>query len=325
MTTAAPAPRRRPFTVALVSLLIGLGATTATMVRASERGLLNGLFEAIFAAGSPPPVPVARPVPKAPRRYASLPEPRRIGGNRLVQRTPPLAARATLRLPPSGAAPAAFANGTRTVCVRRCDGFVFPLGRLRARADLPVHAAACAAACPNASTDLFTLAPGQSDFEQAVALDGRPYRRSASANLYRRTRVEDCSCQPPGRAGPLMPLADDRTLRPGDAIASDEGADLVASLSRSGPRLVDYRIAAVSRQHRDAIENRVGALRREAADAAFREVLKVTRTGARRLRLADARSMSLRTGAASDGFAPIASRGEAFVPVRVVAPSPFGH
>lgn len=324
---AAAAPRRRMVTITLAGLLISLGATTtATMGRASERGLLNDLFESIFALKSPPPVPVARPIPQAPRRYASLPEAHRSGGNRLVQRTPRLDGRALpRRLSANGASPAAFATGTRTVCVRRCDGYLFPVGRLRARVDLPVHAAACAAACPGASTDLFTLAPGKSELDQAVALDGGAYRRSASANLYRRTRVENCSCQPPGTTASLMPLADDRTLRPGDVIGSEAGADLVASLSMTGPRLVDYRIATVSRQHRDAIENRVGALRRDADYAAFREGLQTTRAGTRRLRLVEARSMRLRVDAASAGFAPIVSRGETFAPVRVVSPSPFGH
>lgn len=321
------APRRRLVTTALLGLLIGLGLTSATtMVRASERGLLNGLFETIFGAASPAPAVVAKPIPRAPRRYASLPEPRRSAGNRLVQRTPRLEAR-TVRpgRRERAVAPAAFAAGTRTVCVRRCDGYAFPLGRLKARADLPVHAAACAAACPNARTDLFTLAPGRSEFEQSVGLDGRPYLRTASANLYRRTRVENCSCQPTGVAGPLMPLADDRTLRPGDVVASDAGADLVAGLSRAGPTLVDYRVAALSRHGRGIIEERVGALRRDAAGAAFQEVLRAARSGSRRVRVAEAQTMKLRVDMAAADFAPVASRGEGFAPVRIVSPSPFGQ
>ena len=318
---SAKAPRRSFVATALLGLLIGLGATSAaTMVHASERGLLNGLFETIFGGGAATPVPVAKPASTPPRRYAALP------GNRFGQRTPRFEARpvrtgARERSP----SPAAFAAGTRTVCVRRCDGYVFPLGRLRSRADLPVHAAACAAACPNAPTDLFTLAPGRSELDQAVGLDGRPYRRTASANLYRRTRVESCSCQPPGVAGQLMPLAADRTLRPGDVIGSEVGADFVAGLSPNGPALVDYRIAALGRQRRDAIEDRVGALRRDAARLAFREVLRAGRTEPRRLRVAEAQIMQARIDAAPAGFAPVAARGEGFASVRVVSPSPFGR
>lgn len=323
----APMPRRRLLATAVLGLLIGIGATSAaTMVRASERGLFNGLFETIFGGASAAPEPVAKPMPRAPRRYASLPDTRPAAGQRFVQRTPRLDARPVRPGRRERAvAPASFATGTRTVCVRRCDGYVFPLGRLQARADLAVHAAACAAACPSAQTDLFTLAPGRFEMEQSADLDGRPYLRTASANLYRRTRVENCACQPSGVAGPLMPLADDRTLRPGDVVASEEGADLVTGLSRSGPRLVDYRVAALGQRGRGAIEERVGALRRDAAQAAFQDVLRVARSGSRRLRVAEAQTMDLRSDMASAGFVPVISRGEGFAQVRVVAPSPFGH
>ncbi|BAU91802.1 hypothetical protein MPPM_3197 [Methylorubrum populi] len=326
------APRRRLVTTAVLGLLIGLCATSAaTGVRASEGGLLHGLFQTIFGGGSAAPAPVASPAPKAPRRYASLPDTRRPAGHRLVQRTPRLDARPVRSgrreraVTPVSFASAAVVAGTRTVCVRRCDGYVFPLGRLHARADLPVHAAACAAACPSAPTDLFTLAPGRSELEHAVGLDGRPYLRIASANLYRRTRVENCSCQPPGIAGPSMPLVDDRTLRAGDVIASEEGADLVAGLSRAGPRLVDYRAAALSPRGRGLIEERVGAMRRDAASAAFQEVLRAQRSGARRLRVAEAQNMKLRIDMAATDFAPVVASGGGFTQIRVVTPSPFGR
>ncbi len=320
-------PRRSLVATALVGLLIGFGMMSATTrVRASERGLLNGLFETIFGAASPAPATIAKPAPRAPRRYASLPDMRRVAGHRFVQRTPRLDVRSTpIRARARVGSPTSFAVGTRTVCMRRCDGYIFPLGRLHARADLPVHAAACAAACPNAPTELFTLAPGRGELEQSVALDGRPYLRASTANLYRRTRVENCSCQPPGAVGLLMPLAEDRTLRPGDVVASEEGANLVAGLSRTGPALVDYRVATLSRHHRNAIEDRVGALRRAAAKAAFREALDAKGSGSRRLRVAEAKILARSADGASAGFVPVVSRGEGFAAVRVVTPSPFGH
>lgn len=328
----ATAPRRRLVTTIVVGFLIGVGATgAATIVQASERGLLHGLFQTIFGGESLAPAPVARPVPKVPHRYTSLPDTRRLAGHRLVQRTPRLdgrpvrAARREKGVASTSFASGSFVTGTRTVCVRRCDGYVFPLGRLNARNDLPVHAAACAAACPSAPTDLFTLAPGRSELQHSVGLDGRPYLRTASANLYRRTRVENCSCQPPGVAGPLVALVDDRTLRPGDVIASEEGANLVAGLSRSGPRLVDYRSATLSPRSRGLIEERVGALRRDAASAAFQEVLRAEKFGARRLRVAEVQNLKLRIDMAAMNFMPVVARSGEFAQIRVVSPSPFGR
>ena len=57
-------------------------------------------------------------------------------------------------------------TGDRTVCVRLCDGYLFPLGKLRARSDMPVHKAACAAACPNAATSVYTMAAGETELER---------------------------------------------------------------------------------------------------------------------------------------------------------------
>ena len=335
------APRRRTPTLRrlagiLLLVLFGFGCTAcATMVRASERDVLTKLFGSLFGAPPPAPAPVVRAEqPAYPRRYASLPDPRRSAETRLVQRTPRIEARREAVGRKSAAShavsPASFAAGTRTVCVRLCDGYVFPIGRLRARGDLPVHAAACAAACPNAPSELFTLAPGRSEMQEAVGLGGQPYRRLARANLVRRERVEGCSCQPAGQAGPLMDLGRDRTLRAGDVIASEDGADVVTNLSRSDPVLADYRTAPSGRPLREAIEGRVGALRRDAAASAFRRSLQVAEARTRRVRVAEAQVARLRMDVGTDvapaGFAEVMPRaGAGFAPIRVVAPSPFGH
>ncbi len=335
------APRRRTPTLRRVAgilllVLFGFGCTaSATMVRASEGDVLTRLFGSLFGAPQPAPAPVVRPEqPAYPRRYASLPDPRRSAESRLVQRTPRIEARREAAGRKSAASyavsTASFTAGTRTVCVRLCDGYVFPIGRLRARADLPVHAAACAAACPNAPSELYTLAPGRSEMQEAVGLGGQPYRRLVRANLFRRERVEGCSCQPAGQAGPLMDLGRDRTLRAGDVIASQDGADLVTNLSRGGPVLADYRTAPSGRHLREAIEARVGALRRDAAGSAYRRSLQVAETRTRRVRVAEAQVARLRLDIGTDpapaGFAEVMPRaGTGFAPLRMVAPSPFGH
>ncbi|RQN21161.1 DUF2865 domain-containing protein, partial [Paraburkholderia tropica] len=125
-------------------------------------------------------------------------------------------------------------KGTQTVCVRLCDGYVFPVGRLKTSSDLPVHQAACAAACPGTRTDLFTLASGESQYEKAVSLAGQPYLAAPFANLYRRTRVAQCACRPPGATGPLLGASDDRTVRVGDIFATEDSAEVVTALTRKG-------------------------------------------------------------------------------------------
>lgn len=330
--TSGRRKRSRGLAGIVLLALLGFGFTASvTMVHASGRDVLREFFASLVGAGTSRPAPLAEPEPRAARHDTFLPASRRSGPVRLVQRTPrfgthqPRTARGHSSARTAAATPAPMA-GTRTLCVRLCDGYIFPIGRLHARADLPVHAAACSAACPNAPSELFTLASGRSEMQDAVSLAGQPYRRMARANLDRRERVAACSCQPAGQAGPLMDLGRDRTLRTGDVIASEGGADLVTGLTPGGPVLADYRTAPASRPVRAAIEARIGALERDAVASAFRRSLQASEARSRRVRVAEAEITGPRSGLASVGFADVVSRaGAGFLPVRVVAPSPFGR
>ncbi|MEA1832759.1 DUF2865 domain-containing protein [Methylobacterium durans] len=313
---------RQMIGTALAGLILGIGAViiSASLVRASERTGLLGFFEDLFR---PAPIRPAPDVPQ-PRRYANLPDGRGVPGRRLV---PPAHSRlADLRIRAAHPRRASFRRdraaaltpaGTRTVCVRACDGYLFPLGHLAARRDLPVHEAACAAACPGAATSLYTLAPRESDLDRAVSLKGQPYLGAAFANVYRRRRVADCACQPPGGAAPL-PIAQDPTLRRGDVVALRTTAALV-SQSRSGAlELVDFRKArTLSAARTRTIEDKVGILRREAEIRAFR----------RAMRAAD-RAGIVRVAAAGEGFLGVPRAAEArggLSPVRVVEASPYAR
>ena len=303
---------------ALAGLILGIGGVTigTSLVQASERDGLFGFLEQIFRG--PPPQP-AQVVPRQPLRYANLPDARRIHATRPIAQTPrrftdlpgarPLRRRAALRRGPDHAG---IALGTRTVCVRSCDGFLFPLGNLAARRDLPVHEAACAAACPNAATSLYTLPAGEIDLDRAVDLKGQPYRAFALANVYRQKRVADCTCQSTDGHPPLS-LVQDLTLRKGDVVATEESASVVTRIRPGAVATVDFRrIRDLPRTQSRAIEEKVGALRREADARAFRRALRAAdRPGVIRV-------------AAGPGFQGADRAGAAgFAPVRVVAPSPF--
>lgn len=333
----APANTRGQMAMTMLAgLLLGLGGVTAGsgLVQASERGGLFNVLEAFFRGSAPEPVvmPARRPA-----HYASLPDAHRVTAVRAVRQTPrptpaiaatrparrPKAKRiATLRPLPVPTVPLTdVALGARTVCVRTCDGYLFPLGRLGARADLPVHEAACAAACPNTPTRLYTLGAGLIDLDRAVGLDGQPYRSLAVANLYRTKRVEQCSCQPDGTAAPPLPIAQDLTARAGDVVATAVSAGVVTPTRAGGFTVVDFREArALSRRARSEIDAKVDVIRREAEIRAFRKAMR-NADRASRIRVA---------GGA--GFAPAAPPIEvepAFAPqrapsgARVVMASPF--
>ncbi|MFD0937647.1 DUF2865 domain-containing protein, partial [Methylobacterium trifolii] len=125
----------------------------------------------------------------------------------------------------SGKAAAGWQNARQTLCVRMCDGYAFPVGRLDSLKDLPVHQTACATSCPGAETALFTLAPGEEDVTQARSLAGKPYGSLRTALAYRQKQVPACACHGPGQVAlPRLPFGQDRTLRTGDIIAGTRAA-----------------------------------------------------------------------------------------------------
>lgn len=90
------------------------------------------------------------------------------------------------------------AGGTyRTLCVRTCDGYYFPISFSTTRDRLPEDQQTCQAMCPASDAKLFFhLNPGGGP-EDMVALDGQPYSSLPTAFQYR-TRIESsCAC---GRA-----------------------------------------------------------------------------------------------------------------------------
>ncbi|GJD58012.1 DUF2865 domain-containing protein [Methylobacterium dankookense] len=314
--------RRQMLGTALAGLVLGLGSVTigSSLVHASERGNLFGFLEDLFRG---PTQPAHAPKPEHPSRYVNLPDPRRVATHRAVLQTPrpglaesgsvrrhrrpavrPVATRYAARMADGW-------TGQRTVCVRMCDGYLFPIGNLKGRADLPVHAAACAAACPGAPTSLYTLSKGAAELDEAVSLRGLPYKASALANIYRQRRVADCSCQPPDGAAPL-PIARDATLERGDVVTTRDSARVVTRDGSGAYALEDYRTARLPRGLGRQIEGRVGALRREEQARAFRLALR-----------REERMNVIRVAATDIGFRIPERASAGFTAVRVVAPSPF--
>ncbi|MCJ2014667.1 DUF2865 domain-containing protein [Methylobacterium sp. J-076] len=312
--------RRQMIGTALAGLILGLGSVCvgSSLVKASERDGVAGFFEMLFGGGARRQAELRSPPP--PTRYNALPSHRLDRIPRRVAHTPrpesfsfdhedrPRRRRAKAV---EVAALSPGRSGDRTVCVRRCDGYLFPLGSLRDPADLPLHKSGCAAACPHAATDVYTLAAGETELERAVSGSGLPYRASAVANVYRQRRVADCSCQPAGGAVHAA-LETDPTLRRGDIIATGTSAQVVTGLRSGRVDLQDYRRAAIGRGQVRAIDARVGTIRRESAARSFRQQLRAVERSAV-VQLAGAGEVVLPVRAA-DGAGP-----------RVVAPSPYAR
>lgn len=86
----------------------------------------------------------------------------------------------------------------RTLCVRTCDGYFFPVSFTASRSRLATDAKVCRALCPQAETRLFYHDASGQEAEDAVAADdGTRLGEMTNAFLYRRTRVAGCGCGTP--------------------------------------------------------------------------------------------------------------------------------
>jgi len=82
----------------------------------------------------------------------------------------------------------------RTLCVRLCDGFYWPLSHSTVRARFSKDAKQCEVSCPGRS-QLFVQRSGNEDVEGVVDLKGIPYTQLKNALRYRTEYVQDCTCR----------------------------------------------------------------------------------------------------------------------------------
>lgn len=87
--------------------------------------------------------------------------------------------------------PAAY----RTLCVRTCDGYYWPMSSGTTRSRFHQDAEACEASC-NGEAKLFYLPRGSDDIENMTDLTGRTYGRLPAAFAYRKSLIAGCSCRP---------------------------------------------------------------------------------------------------------------------------------
>jgi hypothetical protein len=86
----------------------------------------------------------------------------------------------------------------RTLCVRTCDGYYFPISFSTTQEQFGSDAQACSAMCPGAEARLFYHAnPGGSPADM-VSLDGQNYTSLPAAFQYRTSLNPSCSCKPAG-------------------------------------------------------------------------------------------------------------------------------
>jgi len=121
-----------------------------------------------------------RPTPSRPALCAS----RRIR----APRAPPFPVGAH-QLATAHPAPAqTIALGRRSVCVRTCDGYFFPVAALNHNSEISSHQASCDALCPEAETKLFVMPAGSGNIDEAAAARGGELYSQLVARIKASTR-----------------------------------------------------------------------------------------------------------------------------------------
>jgi len=126
----------------------------------------------------------------------------------------------------SSTAPGPMGGTYRTVCVRTCDGFYFPVSFSTTPDRFRDDEQACQRMCPAAEVSLYTYHNPGEDVSQAVSLNGRLYTELPTAFQYRKALSPACSCRRPGEswAEALKATGTDTTVAPGDVVVTEQNA-----------------------------------------------------------------------------------------------------
>ncbi len=122
--------------------------------------------------------------------------------------------------------------GRRSMCVRLCDGFAFPVGAYHGEQDRAAHEATCHSKCPGAATALYVVPSGSDSMDEAVRVGtDKNYSELPYAFHYTTVLSSSCSCHPP-EGGRIKSLLHDFTLRRGDAVMTQAGFKVFHGASR---------------------------------------------------------------------------------------------
>ncbi|NLH80148.1 MAG: DUF2865 domain-containing protein [Phyllobacteriaceae bacterium] len=127
----------------------------------------------------------------------------------------------------------AHSGNYRTLCVRTCDGYFFPVSFDASRARLATDANVCRALCPEAETRLYFHDASGQEAENAVAADdGSPLAKMPNAFLYRTKRIDGCTC---GRPDPRRLPMKAGGLAGGAPMAANDAGDVPLPRVRPSP------------------------------------------------------------------------------------------
>jgi uncharacterized protein DUF2865 len=113
----------------------------------------------------------------------------------------------------------------RTVCVRTCDGFYYPISFSTTPARFQEDAQTCQQTCPAAEVVLMSHRNPGEDINRAVSISGAPYTSLPNAFKYRTEFNPSCSCRRAGQSwSDALSQVKDTTIQGGDIVVTEERA-----------------------------------------------------------------------------------------------------
>jgi Protein of unknown function (DUF2865) len=114
----------------------------------------------------------------------------------------------------------------RTVCVRSCDGFYFPISFATVPSRFADDEKTCRNLCPASEATLFSYRNPGEDMNSAVSINGQPYSSTPNAFHYRTEFNPSCACKAPGQtwSDALKNIDDNTSVEAGDIIVTEERA-----------------------------------------------------------------------------------------------------
>ena len=115
-------------------------------------------------------------------------------------------------------------SGTyRTLCVRTCDGYYFPISYSTMPGKFADDERLCQRLCPASEAVLYSHRNPGEDVSRAVSSAGRHYTELPNAFAYRKALSEACSCRAPGQSwADALRQLDDQTVERGDIVVQTE-------------------------------------------------------------------------------------------------------
>jgi uncharacterized protein DUF2865 len=128
---------------------------------------------------------------------------------------------------PGGSAPnwSVPSGSYRTICVRTCDGFYYPISFAADSSRFAEDEKVCRRSCPAAEVMLFAHRNPGEDVSQAVSIGGQLYSTLPNAFKYRQAFDNGCSCRQPGESwAKALRGVDDGTVERGDIVVNEDRA-----------------------------------------------------------------------------------------------------